>query len=230
MLIYKSYVCACPYNPYSTGFTIGDSTTDPITSGAGSSYNILFGLEPTSGECAATGVKGWHKGNCGITSVHDANYAADVLVTNLQADGHPDTGFGQGACPNFDQCADNLLHTYNSITPPTSASVYLHRDICKICKSGKPVQRPYDLQGLYTVPVNAITDTTCLITGGYYDAGQVCFDLDDGLGGETHECRCPLGTEKEFYTHENIALYDAEDGAIDGVIEFTQVRLTARFT
>ena len=63
---------------------------------------------------------------------------------------------------------------------------------------------------------------TCLTTGGYYDAGQVCFDLDDGLGGDTHECRCPLGAEKEYYTHENIAVYDAEDGAVDGVIEFTQ--------
>ena len=67
------------------------------------------------------------------------------------------------------------------------------------------------------------------MTGGYYDAGQVCFDLDDGLGGDTHECRCPLGTEKEFYAHENIALYDAEDGAIDGVIEFTQVRFCGGF-
>ena len=64
---------------------------------------------------------------------------------------------------------------------------------------------------------------TCLQTGGYYDAGQVCFDMDDGLGEGTHECRCPLGTEKEYYTHEHIALYDAEDGAIDGVIEFTKV-------
>ena len=79
-------------------------------------------MEPTSGECAATGVKGWHKGNCGITNIHDANYAADVLVTNLQADGHPDTGFGVGACPNFDQCADDVLHRINSLTAPTDAS------------------------------------------------------------------------------------------------------------
>ena len=118
----QSYVCACPYNPYSDGFTTGDSSSDPITSGTGSAYNIAFGLEPTSGECAATGTKGWHKGNCGITNIHDANYAADVLITNLQADGHPDTGFGVGACPNFDQCADDVLHRINSLTAPTDVS------------------------------------------------------------------------------------------------------------
>ena len=83
----------------------------------------------------------------------------------------------------------------------------MHRDVCKICKTGKPIQREYNLQGIYTLHQNVITDMTCLTTGGYYDAGQVCFDLDDGLGGDTHECRCPLGAEKEYYTHENIALY-----------------------
>ena len=118
----QSYVCACPYNPYSDGFTTGDPSSDPITSGTGSPYNVGFALEPTSGECAATGVKGWHKGNCGITNIHDANYATDVLITNLQADGHPDTGFGVGACPNFDQCADDVLHRINSLTAPTDAS------------------------------------------------------------------------------------------------------------
>ena len=118
----QSYVCACPYNPYSDGFTVGDPSSDAITSGTGSSYNVAFGLEPTSGECAATGTKGWHKGSCGITNIHDVNYAVDVLVTNLQADGHPDTGFGVGACPNFDQCADDVLHRINSLTAPTSAS------------------------------------------------------------------------------------------------------------
>ena len=116
MIPYDSYVCACPFNPYSTG-------TGPYSTGTGSPYNILDGTEPTAGECTPGSTKGWHKGNCGITNIYDTNYDADKLITNLQATGHPDDGFPAGSCPNFDQCADYILHRINSIAIPDSTAV-----------------------------------------------------------------------------------------------------------